>query len=105
MKYFIECKKSSDSATLDFYVSQGSNSYYLFNQRYRHSVYEHFKTGVPITNALDHSKARHNTALINVINRLFPTIKYVEKYYSVSILDKSRSASRRPCRSRYELSA
>lgn len=89
MKYFIECKKSPNSNLLEFYAVQGNNSYYLFNQRFRRSVYDYFKNSQPISVALDHSKANHNTALINVINRLLPSIRYAEKYYSVSILNKS----------------
>ena len=65
MKFFIECKKSSNGKTLDFYAVQGNNSYYLFDQRYRQSVYEYFRNSLPVSVALDHSKANRNTALIN----------------------------------------
>lgn len=105
MKFFIECKKSSNGETLDFYAVQGNNSYYLFNQRYRRSVYEYFRNSQPVSVALDHSKANHNTALINVINRLLPSIRYVEKYYSVNILNKTEAISAKKKMRRNNLAA
>lgn len=105
MKFLIECKKSSNGKTLDFYAVQGNNSYYLFDQRYRQSVYEYFRNSLPVSVALDHSKANRNTALINVINRLLPSIRYVEKYHSVNILNKTGSVSAKKKMSRNNIAA
>ena len=92
MKYYITCTRSQRNGELMFYAVSGEERYYLFSGKFRTSVYDYYKNGVDVSRALDHSRARRNTALINVMDRMIPMIRYAEKYYSVTILDKSGSA-------------
>ena len=97
MNTYIRCNIATvnDKQMLEFYAVKGGSSYFLFNQRYYRSSYDYFRNNVPVSDALDFSKMHRNTAMTNVVRRLASSIKYAEKYYSISLLErKARPAGR-----------
>lgn len=96
-KTFIKCSiiRLNGEKALEFRAEKDGNSYFLFNQRYYKSSYDYFKNSVPVSDALDYSDKRRNRAMTNVVNRLASSLRYIEKYYSVNILEKCRPSARR----------
>ncbi len=94
---FMNChiEISPRNNTLDFSVVCGNDRYYLFSQKYSRSVLEHFRRNARIDQALDHTRSNRNTLIVNAIGRLYSSLKYVDKYYSLDILKKGRQTSRR----------
>lgn len=92
MKYYITCTRSDRDGSLMFYAVRGEDRCYLFSRKFCGSVFDYYKNGVDVSRALDYGRAHRNTALISVMNRMLPMIKYAEKYYSVTILDRRCSA-------------
>ena len=84
--YCVENEKNVHS----FYLTVGHEEYYLFSQAYRVSVNEYFGgNGVPLSDALDFSHSRGDTALMRTVNKLFSYIRYIENEYQISVLDKT----------------
>ena len=85
MKATIYCTEPKHGG-LDFYLKVNGESYYLFNQRWRQAVKDFYKNGVSIDRALSpsHYGNRH------ISDKLPCYIRYVEKEYGITILEKSK---------------
>ncbi len=88
-KYII-CRNSDTKGVINFYVTAGSESYFLFQQKFRHSIYEYYKKGIPVRMAFSHKNVHRDTAIENVIKRLPAQLAYAEREYGICILNKSR---------------
>lgn len=86
----IVCKDSNTQGIINFYVEDGNHSYFLFQQKFRHSTYRFYKNGVPVSQAFSHRKTHDDKAIANVIKRLPAQIAYAEKEYGIAILNKSK---------------
>lgn len=89
MKTYIICKNSQQKGIINFFMQYENKEYFLFYTKYRHSTYNYFKNGVVIEKALDYSKAHCDTAITNVIKRLYSNIPYIEKEYGFKARKKS----------------
>lgn len=96
MKKKVYCL-TTDKAVQSFYVEVCGKSHYLFSQRFRQGVKEYFGKGVDIDMALDFSRAKNDTAVINTMRKLPSRIKYVEKEYGIEVL---RQTARRNANSK-----
>ena len=91
-KNIIFCKDSNTHGILDFYLSKGNDSIYLFSQKFRHSIYDHYRRGLFLDDALSYKKAHKDRAIMNVIKRLHTNISYIEKTYGIIVMNKTFSA-------------
>ena len=90
-KNIIYCCDSNAKGFIDFYITTGSESIYLFTQKFRKSTFSHYRKGLILDDALSYRKASHDHAIISVIKRLHTSISYIEKTYGVAILNKTRN--------------
>lgn len=79
--------------TLYFFVVSEGERYYLFGQSFRPSLWDRYRFGVRLDDALDWEKGRF-PADRKVCERLFKSIPYIEKEYGLVLLRKSRKTSR-----------
>lgn len=89
-KVYIVCKDSNIKGTLNFYLCIGNEEVFLFSQKFRHSVYNYYRTGTDLSSALDFKKAHHDKAIINVMRKLPANISYVEKNYGYIIMERTK---------------
>lgn len=89
MKTTIYCKPTSKGIH-SFYVSVGSEEYFLFSQNYRKGVAEYFGNGVIFKDAINYSKGRHDNAIVRTMSKIPKYIKYIENEYDVVILNKTK---------------
>lgn len=82
---WIVCQNSSQKGIINFYMLRGECSYYLFSQKYRHSIWDFFRNGVLFEKALDYGKAKHDVAIINVMQRIRRHISYMLRTENVEI--------------------
>lgn len=87
---YIICKNSDTKGIITFYAENKEESYFLFQQKFRRSSYEFYKKGIRMTQAFSYKRTHRDKAIQNVIRRLPAQIAYIEKEYSISILDKTR---------------
>ena len=86
MKTSIYCRTVAKGIQ-SFYVSIGSNSYYLFDQKYYVGVREHFVGGRGVYE-LAQSTKHHNFAVRRTENKLYSYLKFAEKEHNIVIFDK-----------------
>ena len=80
---------------LCFYVRSGAEEHYLFGQTFRLSLWNRYRFGVRLDDALDRGKCKYRPADRKVCEKLFKSIPYIEKEYGLALLRKSRRSSRR----------
>lgn len=88
MKTMIYCTKKNNQN--NFYMNYEGEDYYLFTQAYHKSANEFYKNGVSLDKAWDYKKSRKNPVLIKTMDKLKPYIKYVEREFSISVLECTR---------------
>ncbi len=84
----IYCR-TTEKGVQTFYLSDGSQDYFLFSQDYRVSVKDYFKHGVSLDIALN-AKSNHSTAVRKTAQKLVSYIKYMESESNITIFDKRR---------------
>jgi hypothetical protein len=89
MKATIFCR-TTDKGVHTFYARVNGRNYYLFRQDYRRGVNEYFHAGVMVNKALNFGRSKNDTAIQKTMTKLPTYIKYVEKEYGISILDKTQ---------------
>ena len=89
----IYCKDSNTKGIIDFYITSENESIYMFSQKYRRSTYDYYRNGVLLKDAFNYKKIHNDKAIMNVIKRFSPSISYIEKEYSVSIMNKTICAN------------
>ena len=89
MKTKIYCKISSKGAH-NFYISTDEGEYFLFSQNYRRGVNDYFKNGVNLNEVFNFARCKYDNAVIRTKSKLPMYIKYVEKEYGITILDKTK---------------
>lgn len=87
---YIVCRNSNVKGVLNFYAVVRTEEYFLFQQKFRHSIYEFYKNGVPVRRMFDYKLAHDDRAIQNVIKRLPAQIAYAEKEHGICILNKTR---------------
>ena len=97
MKTTIHCL-IPERDTLRFYMTVNGESYYLFDQNFRHGVYSFYKNGVYLDQALDTTLANFDFAILNTMEKLPAYIKYIEREYDIKVLRQTirKSERRRP---------
>ena len=98
----IICKSAHDK--LEFFACTGGEEIYLFSQRFDRAVFERYKKGVELGDALTPVKRYgRNLPLEKVSDKLPAYIRYVEQEYGVSLLRGHVSRdSRRTLRTKAE---
>jgi hypothetical protein len=87
----IICRDSSIKGIINFYAEDDTRSYFLFQQKFRHSTYNFYKKGIPMRQAFSHRTTHRDKAIAYVIRRLPAQISYVEKEYGVAILNRTKA--------------
>ena len=87
----IICRDSSIKGIINFYAENSTQSYFLFQQKFRHSTYNFYRKGIPMKQAFSHRSTHRDKAIEQVIRRLPAQISYVEKEYGIAILNKTKS--------------
>lgn len=85
MVTFVFCKPIAKD-THGFYLKVNGKEYFLFSQNYRRSVKDYFGYGVMLRNALDHTRAKGNSAILRTMEKLPSHIQYIEREYGIAIL-------------------
>ena len=86
---------------LYFYAASAGEEHYLFGQTFRVSLWNRYRFGVRLDDALDRGKCRC-PAEQKVCEELFKSISYIKKEYGLSLLRKSRKSPRRTAPEREE---
>ena len=89
MKSTVYCVVS-DKGKHSFYLEQDNSRYYLFTQSYRKSVQHYYGKGVLLDEAVNFNRSKHDSAIINTMEKLPSYIKYVEKEFEISVLKKTK---------------
>lgn len=92
MNTMIYCKTTE--GTDSFYVSAGDKLLYLFSQPRRMHVESYFCGGIRLKNAMDHTKARRDAALLRTMDKIPVYIRRVEKEEGIEILEKTKEKRR-----------
>lgn len=90
MKSTVYCVVS-DKGKHSFYLEQDNSKYYLFTQSYRKSVQNYYGRGVILDEAVNFNRSKHDSAIINTMEKLPSYIKYIEKEFEISVLKKTKN--------------
>ena len=74
----------------DFYIRVDGNDYFLFRQPYRKGVNQYFGNGVQLDRALRNNWNKLDRAILRTIDKLPTYIKYIEKEYGLTILERTK---------------
>ena len=88
MKTRIFCKTTSKGVQ-SFYLQCNDGTFFLFCQNYRRGVKEYFSCGVTLSDALDFSHGGTNSAIKKTKEKLPSYIRYIEREYDISVLEKT----------------
>lgn len=94
MKTKIYCKTTARD-THSFYLDHQGQRYFLFTQKYRRGVHGYYGKGVPLGEALNFAKAHKDGAIIRTMEKLPMYIKYLEKEYSIEVLEKTKKRNQK----------
>ena len=97
MSTTIYCRPTAKGVHSLFAEVNGS-SHFLFSQEYRRGVKEFFADGVSLNRAIDQSYAKNNTAIHHTMDKLIPSLRYIEREYNIEILNKTKEKNRK-CKS------
>ena len=89
MKTVIYCEPI-EKGVHSFYMLHEGEKYYLFSQKYRRGVHNYYSKGVLMNEALSYSRAHKDGAIIRTMEKLPMYIKYLEKEFSIEVLEKSK---------------
>ena len=92
----IYCERTAFDR-LDFYLSVGADTYFLFHQRYKRGVEEYFSLGVPLDCAIDCSRAHFDFGILNAMERVLSYVRYTEKVEGVELLRRTAMKKRAEC--------
>ena len=81
--------------TLYFYVRSAGEEHYLFGQPFRATLWDRYRFGVRLEDALKWSGCHAVPSQMKVCEKLFKMIPWIEKEYGLPLLRKSRKSSRR----------
>ena len=84
----IYCKTVSKGIQA-FYLCMGTKKYHLFEQNYRVSNKEVYGVGIR-SDEIGRLKSHCSTAVRKTAEKLYIYIKYIEKEYGVSVLNKTK---------------
>ena len=85
MKTSVYCVEKT-YGILTFYLKQGRNDYFLFNQNFKSGVYDFYSKGVILDKAMQMSLARHDYGILKTMEKLPIYIKYVEMEENIFVL-------------------
>jgi hypothetical protein len=94
MKSTVYCT-TTEKSVQTFYLVADGKEYYLFRQNYRRSVAEYYRCGVTVNEAINFGRSKHNTALINTMEKLPAYIRYIEKEYGIEVLKQTAKKNNR----------
>lgn len=86
---WIYCKNSGVKGKIDFFIMSGSEKKYLFSQKYKKGMYNHYKGGLRYNVAVDYSKTHNDSAIKNVIKRIRSSVEYVVKHENFYVPEKA----------------
>lgn len=93
MKPMIYCVATAKGVH-SFYLVQDGKDYFLFHQNYRRGVASYFGRGVRLREALDFGRAGHDSAITRTMQKLPAYIKYIEREFSIEVLDRTIKKNR-----------
>ena len=87
MSNYIYCSKDPDHYNLiNFYLTCGNETYFLFTQHYSNTAYDRFKNPVSLESAMKYQKGLQ----LRSFNEKLPKfIKYIEDCEGITILKKT----------------
>ena len=88
MNTIIYCKLT-DKGVHSFYMTVGSDEFFLFSQPYRKGVAQYFGRGVFIGDSLNFSKAHNDASITRTMEKLPMYIGYIEKEYGIVVMEKT----------------
>lgn len=74
MRTMIICQ-TPQKGMHSFYAIVNNKSYFLFSQDFRHGVHDYFENGVSLNEAINHSKAHNDSAILRTMSKLPMYIK------------------------------
>lgn len=92
MKATVYCKPTAQ-CVYNFYLCSDEGKFFLFSQRYRKGVQKYFSRGVYLDAARDFSRSNRDSAIVKTMNKLPMYIKFIEKEYGVTILEKPKRSN------------
>ncbi len=89
MNTIVYCKPTAKGVH-SFYLTVGTEEFFLFNQAYRKGVEEYYRRGVRINESMKYSRAHNDTAIIRTMNKIPLYVKYIEKEYAIEVLEQTK---------------
>lgn len=88
---WIECRNTNQKGIIGFYLLTGTEEYFLFTQKYRHSIWNRYHNGIRYEEAISYSKSHHDNAIAKVIQKIRMHMDYFERTGNVLIPERRRS--------------
>lgn len=89
MRTIIYCRPT-EKGIHSFYLLSEEGEFFLFSQHYRRGVQNYFGRGVYLEKANDYSKCKGDNAVIKTMGKLPVYIRFIEKEYGITVLEKSK---------------
>ncbi len=89
MKITIYCKPT-EKGIHSFYLTVGTEEFFLFSQAYRKSVEEYYGKGVRINESMKYSRAHNDSAITRTMDKIPMYVKYIEKEYAIEVLEQTK---------------
>ena len=92
-KAFIKCIVTGQKydKRLKFYLHANGETHYMFDQTFHNTVYDYYRDGVSVDQAINYSFAKGNAALQRAMDRIPAQLQYLENEYNVVALQKSKT--------------
>lgn len=81
--------KDEERGTHNFYMQYEAQEYYLFSQDFKKSVHSYYANGVILKHAIDHSRAKFDTAVNRTMKKIISHVRYVEKEYDIRVMNRA----------------
>ncbi len=89
MQTMIYCK-TTDKGIHSFYLTVGSEEFFLFSQAYRKGVAQYYGRGVRIDESMRYSKAHNDSAITRTMDKIPMYVKYIEREYDIEVLERTK---------------
>ena len=103
-KAYVSCSVSGKGKDrrLVFNLCANGETHYLFNQTFHDSVYDYYRNGVSVEQAIDYSRAVDNAAMQRVMDKLPSHLRYLESEYGVVALQKAKGKAYRQANKKFK---
>ena len=86
--------KATKHGKQNFFLLNGMDEYFLFNEDFKKGVHDYYFRGVRLDDANNFSKCKRNTALMKTMSKIPMYVKYLEREHGLEIFETTRRRNR-----------